>query len=440
MSPLVSESQRRWMHATHPLMAKRWEEHTPAGAKLPEHVKKKKKLSRSCHGLAGERPVKYFGPLMAAALGGLGGAGAGSLYGVFKNKKLVAEAMEKMGKSMRNCAFVGGAVGGGAGALVGMHDKKKKRKEGYHMKDVEVLHYSEAPLAAAASTVGHSLTRRLLTGAGLTGAGAIAGAGGYEAIRKAMQKRAFRKAVKEIEEEEKKAAGYQLADVEPIQQYGPLWSLMKAAVSGTGRALSQQGVRSAKLARGAVRDASGMGTLAESPKVSLGNKAKIGVGQFMKNHPVASAGIGAGTVAGAGYVMGRHHRPQEGYQLAEVEPLSYGVEVADRQDPYGDKFFVAPENLKTPVTDASLMLPEKSGRLLAREARQAKLPQRRWMSRQGKKLGGYVEHAGPKVGSAVSRLGETIGKYPKTALGVAAAATIGAGSYLGHRIARRRRD
>jgi hypothetical protein len=34
--PLRSEAQRRWMHATHPEMAKRWEAETPA--KLPERV------------------------------------------------------------------------------------------------------------------------------------------------------------------------------------------------------------------------------------------------------------------------------------------------------------------------------------------------------------------------------------------------------------------
>lgn len=36
--PFKSQAQRRWMYATHPEMAKRWEEHTPK-KKLPEHVK-----------------------------------------------------------------------------------------------------------------------------------------------------------------------------------------------------------------------------------------------------------------------------------------------------------------------------------------------------------------------------------------------------------------
>ena len=38
--PLKSKSQRRWMWANDPEMARRWEDHTPKGKKLPEHVKK----------------------------------------------------------------------------------------------------------------------------------------------------------------------------------------------------------------------------------------------------------------------------------------------------------------------------------------------------------------------------------------------------------------
>ena len=40
--PFKSEAQRAWMYAKHPKMAKKWEAHTPKGAKLPKHVKKKK--------------------------------------------------------------------------------------------------------------------------------------------------------------------------------------------------------------------------------------------------------------------------------------------------------------------------------------------------------------------------------------------------------------
>ena len=40
--PLKSKAQRRWMHATHPEMAKRWEAETPKGKPLPKKAKKAK--------------------------------------------------------------------------------------------------------------------------------------------------------------------------------------------------------------------------------------------------------------------------------------------------------------------------------------------------------------------------------------------------------------
>lgn len=44
--PLKSQAQRRWMHATHPEMAKRWEKETPK-KKLPEKAGKGKPRGRS---------------------------------------------------------------------------------------------------------------------------------------------------------------------------------------------------------------------------------------------------------------------------------------------------------------------------------------------------------------------------------------------------------
>ena len=40
--PFLSTSQRKWMYANKPEMAKKWEKHTPKGVKLPKHVKKHK--------------------------------------------------------------------------------------------------------------------------------------------------------------------------------------------------------------------------------------------------------------------------------------------------------------------------------------------------------------------------------------------------------------
>ena len=36
--PFKSNSQRAWMYANHPKMAKRWSAHTAKGKKLPAHV------------------------------------------------------------------------------------------------------------------------------------------------------------------------------------------------------------------------------------------------------------------------------------------------------------------------------------------------------------------------------------------------------------------
>jgi hypothetical protein len=41
MSPFKSESQRKFMYANNPEMAKRWEKETPKGKKLPNKVKTK---------------------------------------------------------------------------------------------------------------------------------------------------------------------------------------------------------------------------------------------------------------------------------------------------------------------------------------------------------------------------------------------------------------
>ena len=45
--PFKSQAQRRWMYATHPEMAKRWQAETPKGKSLPKKVKKKSTKKRS---------------------------------------------------------------------------------------------------------------------------------------------------------------------------------------------------------------------------------------------------------------------------------------------------------------------------------------------------------------------------------------------------------
>jgi hypothetical protein len=41
--PLKSKAQERFLWSTNPKLAKKFEDHTPKGTKLPEKVKKKKK-------------------------------------------------------------------------------------------------------------------------------------------------------------------------------------------------------------------------------------------------------------------------------------------------------------------------------------------------------------------------------------------------------------
>lgn len=40
--PFKSKAQRAYLYANHPDVAEEFQAHTPKGAKLPEHVKKKK--------------------------------------------------------------------------------------------------------------------------------------------------------------------------------------------------------------------------------------------------------------------------------------------------------------------------------------------------------------------------------------------------------------
>jgi hypothetical protein len=52
--PLKSKAQRRYLHATNPTLADKFEEHTPKGKKLPERVsaiKQAEESWRRCHGI-----------------------------------------------------------------------------------------------------------------------------------------------------------------------------------------------------------------------------------------------------------------------------------------------------------------------------------------------------------------------------------------------------
>ena len=44
--PFKSQAQKGWMYATHPEMARQWQEETPKGKKLPKNVGKKNGKSK----------------------------------------------------------------------------------------------------------------------------------------------------------------------------------------------------------------------------------------------------------------------------------------------------------------------------------------------------------------------------------------------------------
>ena len=48
--PFVSQSQRKWMFAKKPAMAKEWASHTPKGAELPDKVGKRDAIKRKLNG------------------------------------------------------------------------------------------------------------------------------------------------------------------------------------------------------------------------------------------------------------------------------------------------------------------------------------------------------------------------------------------------------
>ena len=58
--PLKSEAQRKWMWATHPEMARKWEAHTPKGKRLPKRLHPKKRVGMS------ENVANLFGPMPLA--------------------------------------------------------------------------------------------------------------------------------------------------------------------------------------------------------------------------------------------------------------------------------------------------------------------------------------------------------------------------------------
>lgn len=99
--PWKSEAQRKFMYARHPEIAKRFQEHTPKGTKLPEHVGDKKKMRK--------HEKKAFDLGTDAALNCFG----------YKSANLLNMAATGVKRVAGMAPGIGTAVGAGVGAIQG---------------------------------------------------------------------------------------------------------------------------------------------------------------------------------------------------------------------------------------------------------------------------------------------------------------------------------
>lgn len=160
--PFKSESQRRFMYAKHPAIAKRWSKEYPDQHDLPEHAKKEADVFFQLGQLGGEK----------AALGGLGtliGAGYGAVHSPKGHK------VEGVGRGvMRGLATdVGGVLGGvGGGLAAGIPLHLYHAMTGKHL--VAPEHLSDA------IGLGSALGGTAGMGAGYYGAGQMLGEPSWE--------------------------------------------------------------------------------------------------------------------------------------------------------------------------------------------------------------------------------------------------------------------
>jgi hypothetical protein len=104
--PFVSEAQRRYLYAEHPEIAKRFQKHTPKGAKLPE-----KKMEKQAYELGALSAFQAFGLEKTAFF-----ARAGAAIG--KGMQWAGKAMGVAPTGVGNAA--GAVIGGIGGAVQGL--------------------------------------------------------------------------------------------------------------------------------------------------------------------------------------------------------------------------------------------------------------------------------------------------------------------------------
>jgi hypothetical protein len=109
--PFKSEAQRRFLHAKHPVIAKRWEAHTPKGKDLPEHVAKKKSPREKAAGFDD----------VGAGMLSLGGRLGGKQWAKRLSRlKARADAGDESAQQILSALGIGSMLmGAGTGAVVG---------------------------------------------------------------------------------------------------------------------------------------------------------------------------------------------------------------------------------------------------------------------------------------------------------------------------------
>ncbi len=157
--PFKSKAQQRWMYATNPEMAKKWQKETPKNVNLPDKVSDEKKLKEAKREPTEKQLARYekqcrmsrqatYGK-RGAKLGAKLGAGLGLAAGIARassarrelaksgmkidpsvfNHLLVSQAGKKLAKGTALGGLAGLAVGSAYGRFTKGKKKKKKLKE-----------------------------------------------------------------------------------------------------------------------------------------------------------------------------------------------------------------------------------------------------------------------------------------------------------------------
>lgn len=331
--PYKSRAQQRWMHATHPEMAKEWDAHTPDFKALPERAQKPKKSKKKADNpyvallpaaLAGTAGAAYGAyqspggsPLRGALIGGMGGAGAGLGLSA-ANSFLESPMARKLESPGVNSGIVLGGAGAGlsAGLLTGRELAELLRlgsrrdrteddlaeidpaQEGYRMLPKALREYA-IKHGSALTAFRPSVAILLATGG--TGSGALAGGSAGHRIYRAAFPGPVQLGLGPVEDEQAKKAALQVPEVEPYTSREkvlipttpgvPLVDSPVNAASEEAAAMIDQLCKNATKLKQARLLAHALNTprAVAAPAQQVGAIPKAAGGQIPTNHPSASA-------------------------------------------------------------------------------------------------------------------------------------------------------